>query len=137
MKAMVFDDDPMICAFLCMMLRRRGYEATSFSDAAFCPCPVKENETCSQPSGKPCAHIICSDIEMPLVNGLDFVENQFKKHCKCNHFVLISGFWSESNMNRARQLPVKIMAKPTSADQINTWLDEVEKDCRSTERVGS
>jgi CheY-like chemotaxis protein len=127
MKAMVFDDDPVICAFLCMVLRRRGYEAVAFPDAAYCPCPVSRGGTCSRPEGKPCADVIMSDIEMPKVDGLGFVEGQFRKHCRCSHVALISGCWSESNVNRARQLPVKIMAKPASVAQVDAWLDEVEK----------
>jgi CheY-like chemotaxis protein len=124
---MVFDDDPVVCAFLSKVLRRRGYEVTSYQDAACSPCPLAKTETCAQPADKPCARIILSDIEMPRVNGLDFVEDQFKKSCKCNHVALISGHWSEENIRRAKQLPVRIMEKPVSADQINAWLDEVEE----------
>ncbi len=127
MKAMVFDDDPVVCTLLCRLLTRRGYEATSFSDPVFCPCPVIADASCSRPVDQPCAYIIVSDIQMPEIDGLDFVESQLKKGCKCKHIALISGAWSEENVTRAKQLPVKTIAKPFRADEINAWLDEVEK----------
>jgi CheY-like chemotaxis protein len=133
---MVFDDDPLVCSFLCMILRRRGHEVTAFSDPVF--CPLTESESCPHPVGKPCADIILTDLEMPHIHGLDFVEGQLKKGCKCRHIALISGAWSQSNLSRAKQLRVKVMAKPVYAKDINDWLDEVEKDsgCCPNQRTG-
>jgi CheY-like chemotaxis protein len=125
MKALVFDDEPGVLALLSELLRRRGYEVACFSDPAF--CPLTEQETCPHPVGQPCADIIITDLRMLKINGLDFAEHQRKKHCKCQHFALISGFWTDTDLNRAKKLGVKILKKPFYPKDIYAWLDEVEK----------
>jgi CheY-like chemotaxis protein len=124
-KALVFDDDPSVCSFMCTVLRHRGCEVISFPGPVF--CPLIEDEVCPHPSGKPCADVILTDVRMPEINGLDFVVRQLKKGCKCKHMALISGNRSDAELTRARQLPVKIFTKPVRITEINAWLDEVEK----------
>ena len=125
MKALIFDDDAAILSLISVLLKRRGYEVTSYFDPSF--CPLSEQEKCSHPVGQPCADIILSDLQMPQINGLDFVERQQKKNCKCRHFALMSGFWTETNLRRAHKLGVKIISKPFYPKDIDAWLDEVEK----------
>jgi DNA-binding response OmpR family regulator len=126
MKAMVFDDDALICSLLGTMLRRRGYTVEFFSDPSF--CPLMGQKECPHRNGGPCANVIITDIQMLEVNGLDFLEDQLKKGCKCKHIAVISGRWTEESLNRARKLGVRIIAKPFRANDIDAWLDEVARD---------
>lgn len=126
MKALVLDDDPMVRSYLTLLLTRRGHEVTSFPDPAC--CSLCTHASCSSPDGGPCIDIIISDVKMPQITGLDFVESLLRKGCKCRHIALISGAWSEADMKRALQFPAKIFAKPCSATDISRWIETVEND---------
>ena len=64
---------------------------------------------------------------MPNINGLEFVENQIKKGCKVKNLALMSGAWSDSDLQYAQRLGCQPFHKPFTIDEINKWLDECEK----------
>jgi hypothetical protein len=63
---------------------------------------------------------------MPNITGLEFVENQIKKGCKVKNVALISGAWSESDLEYTQRLGCQPFHKPFTIDEINEWLDECE-----------
>ena len=64
---------------------------------------------------------------MPEVRGLEFVQAQLKKGCKCHHIALISGGWSEAEQLQARQLGCQVFSKPIQIAQIQKWSDAIQK----------
>ena len=81
LRALIFDDDPLVCSLLELILENRGYEVVAFQDPS--QCPSYTSPACQCPSGQTCTDVIISDVQMPNVRGLDFVEAQVKKSCKC------------------------------------------------------
>ena len=75
-----------------------------------------------------CADVILSDVNMPIKKGIDFLEEQIKKGCRCKHFALMSGEFSEEDVSKAKSLGIKIFKKPFKLAQIINWLDQIEKD---------
>ena len=124
-KALICDDDPLILALLGRLFARRGYEVAAYSDAV--DCPLYQAPACPCAVVQCCPDVILTDLSMPVVNGLDFVETQVKKGCKCPHIALMSGRWAESDLQRAVALGVKFFPKPFYSEQINAWLDEIER----------
>jgi hypothetical protein len=49
-----------------------------------------------------------------------------QKGCRCRHIALISGCWSEAELGRAKELRVKVFAKPFRAREVDAWLAGVE-----------
>jgi CheY-like chemotaxis protein len=48
--------------------------------------------------------VILSDLNMPEMQGLDFVAALMAKHCAVAHIALLSGAWSEADKARAAGL---------------------------------
>ena len=124
-RVILLEDNDAIREVICDLFDLRGYEVFAFKTPAICPlhllpeCRCKENERC--------ADIILSDLEMPCINGLKFIENQRYKNCKAPHIAMMSGNWGEEELLRASELGCKNFHKPFQIDEINEWLDEVEK----------
>jgi hypothetical protein len=82
-------------------------------------------DRCPCAPGITCTDIILSDLNMPLVQGLDFVEALALKHCAAPHIALMSGTWSEADEDRAARLGCRVFRKPFSLVAIDPWLAKV------------
>jgi len=125
-RALIFDDMKEIRKILWKLFDNRGYEVFTFSHPA--SCPLSEQEVCPCSSEETCADVILSDVNMPIKKGIDFLEEQIKKGCRCKHFALMSGEFSEEDVSKAKSLGIKIFKKPFKLAQIINWLDQIEKD---------
>ncbi len=123
-RALIFDDDPLIRQMLWLVFDRRGYEVFSFPDPGLCPQHLRCRCACA--SDTACADIIISDLDMPRVKGLDFVEEPRGKGCHCRNIALMSAAWSAHDAVRARGLGCKLFTKPFPPSDILEWLAQVE-----------
>ncbi len=124
-RVLILDDDDIIRSMLWGVFDRRGYEVFTYSDPSYCPLYLAPGCKCTREEA--CADIIVSDLDMPNVKGLDFVESQLQKGCRCQAIALISGSWSDEDLRRAQRINCKVFAKPFHVEQIAQWLEEVEK----------
>jgi DNA-binding response OmpR family regulator len=124
MRALVFDDDAAIRSLVWTVMDHRGYEVFTFPDPGICPLHVAKQCACSQDQS--CSDIILSDLDMPNVKGLDFVESLLNKGCRCKHIALMSGGWSPEEMEHAKSLGLRTFSKPFPIAELSRWLDEVE-----------
>ena len=63
---------------------------------------------------------------MPIINGLEYIENQRIKGCKCKSVALVSSELNEEVKKRAEELSCKVFSKPYDISEIFNWLDDVE-----------
>lgn len=126
-RAFVLDDDQEIRSLITSILDKRGYEVLSFSEPRF--CPVYLDGECPCPKNYTCADVFVSDNNMPNITGLEFVENQLRNDCKViiRNIALMSGAWTDDELNQAQRLGCKIFSKPFTIAEIERWLDECEK----------
>lgn len=120
------DDDGILRGLLRQILEGRGYEVLTFSNPGL--CPLYNEGSCRCTDGEACGDIIISDVSMPNVSGLDFVERQKKMGCKVKNVALMSGAWSGSDVEKAKSLGCKVFQKPFPLAEIEEWLDECEKE---------
>lgn len=120
-RAIVFEDDEHARSTLWHLLDRRGYEVFTFPHPGL--CPLFRSDACLHA----CADILISDVEMPVSTGLEFVDSQVRKGCKVRNVALMSGAWSNADLQYAWRLGVRTFEKPLDLDQLNGWLDECEK----------
>ena len=118
LRVFVFEDNEGIASLLRELLASRGYEVFTFPRPALC-------QTCQQDHA--CADVIISDVAMPRFTGVEFIENQVRKGCKIEHVALMSGYWSQSNLQKARQLGCHVFHKPFNINEMHRWLDDCEK----------
>jgi CheY-like chemotaxis protein len=123
-RAVIFDDEPLMRELLEAVCEMRGYEVFAFPRPDM--FPLYAVNRCPCPSGTVCADIVISDLRMPNVNGLDFLDGLMGKGCRNPHYALISGHWTEAAVSRAKQLGCKVFSKPFDIRDITQWLEEVE-----------
>ncbi len=124
LRVLIFDDDALVRALLKEICERRGYEAVAFANPGL--CPLQSEHHCPCRSEEVCADVIFSDLQMPIVQGLDFLEALRAKGCHCGQIALVSGSCDGEDLARAHRLGCKVIAKPFRVQDIDDWLDEVE-----------
>ena len=120
-RAIVFDDNEAIRSFLQRLLEKRGYDVFTFPTPAV--CPLNRTEVCYQS----CADIVISDVSMPLMSGMQFVDEQVQRGCRIRNLALMSGSWTPEEKEHAAALGCTVIDKPFITADINRWLDECEK----------
>jgi CheY-like chemotaxis protein len=133
LRIILLEDNEAVRSVLSQALDRRGYEVFSFSNPMICPLQLKPECRCDE--NQACTDIIVSDMDMPNMTGLGFIENQKKRNCKCQYIALMSGRWTESDLQRAHELGCKTLAKPFPFHEFFEWLDEVERKIESTREL--
>jgi DNA-binding NtrC family response regulator len=123
-RVFIFDDQEDIRQTLWSLFNGRGYEVFTFPHPG--ACPLDEMEICPCPIGQACADVILSDLNMPFKKGLEFLEEQIKKGCCCEHMALMSGAFTNEDMSKAESLGIRIFKKPFDLVEIIHWLDEIE-----------
>ena len=125
-RILIFDDEKGIRQALWSLFDSRGYEVFTFPHPS--ACQLSKEKLCPCPKEQACSDIILSDLNMPYKKGLDFIDEQIKKGCKCKHIALMSGYFTDEDVSKANLLGLKIFKKPFDLSEIITWLDQVEKD---------
>ncbi len=127
LRAFVIDDNEMIRSLVSSIIELRGYEVLPYSAPLFCPIYSDRECACSQEH--PCGDIFIIDKSMPYMTGLDLVENQGRNGCKgiLKNKAVMSGAWTDGEIEQARKLGCQIFEKPFRIKEINKWLDECEK----------
>lgn len=134
-RVLIFDDDESIRQLLWYYFDRQGYEVFTFPYPA--TCPLSGASSCQCPSEESCSDIIISDLNMPFKRGLDFLEEQLSKGCRCKNMALMSGDLDQEDIERASGLKIKLFRKPFTIKEIEEWLREIEKTINPARKLSS
>jgi len=127
LKTVVIDDDPLVLTFLKHVLQNRRYSVQTFAHPA--DSPLYQYKSCPCSFEGDCPDLIISDINMPLINGVDLLDFAMTKGCRCRHLALISGQeLTEPDANRMAKYGTQFFAKPLDLGDFYFWLDRVEQD---------
>jgi CheY-like chemotaxis protein len=124
-RALLCEDNEFVREVIKFVLDERNYEVFLFEDAA--DCPLHSTTECFCNTENLCADIIISDVSMPKVSGLEFVEKLKEIGCKIKHIALVSGYWTEQDISRANEIGSTVFHKPLHPEVLSEWLDECEK----------
>ena len=124
-RIILLEDTEAIRNSLAKLLSLRGYEVFSFPNPTICPLQIKPDCRCND--NQRCTDMIVSDLDMPCMTGLSFIENQRRKNCKCKHVVLMSSSWTEEDLSHAHELGCITFTKPFPLNELYGWIDEVER----------
>ncbi|MBU0519212.1 response regulator [bacterium] len=121
MRALVFDDDDGIREFVAMVLREMGFIVEEYDRPGSCPYGDAANCECT--GRQVCADLIISDMQMPGMTGLQFIERQLNNGCRVRNIALMSANWMPEDYRRAKQLGVKIFHKPFDVNELTAWVE--------------
>jgi CheY-like chemotaxis protein len=124
-RTILCEDNELVREMLDLTLKERGYEVFSFEDAG--DCPLNSLTECICNHVNPCSDMIISDVSMPKVSGLEFIENLRKNGCKIKNIALVSGSWTEKDISRAEEIGCTVFHKPLKTEVLNEWLDNCEE----------
>ena len=124
LRAIVLEDDQSIRRLVKHILESYGFETLAYEDPASCPLSLPHDCQCQDSTV--CADILISDVEMPHMTGLEFIEGQIHKGCKFRNIAFMSGGWSEADLNKARSLGCKTFYKPFDISELTSWIEECE-----------
>ena len=134
-RVLVFDDDESIRQILWYYFDNRGYEVFTFPNPGSCPlCGISP---CQCPLEESCSDIIISDLNMPVKRGLEFLEEQLSKGCRCKNMALMSGDLRPDDIERASSLKIKLFQKPFTIKEIEEWVSEIEKTIDPARRLSN
>ena len=123
-RAIVLDDDYTIRTLISDILEDRGYEVFDSSEPL--SCPMYLDCECSCPVEHICTNIVITDINMPNMTGLEFIEHQKSNGCKVQNIAVMSGRWKGEEIEHAKRLGCYTFNKPFKIDEIEKWLDVCE-----------
>ncbi len=124
MRALILDDEPLVLSVLQRLLVHRGYDVVTYPDVASCPLFFGDRCPCSGTAK--CPDVILADLNMPDVNGVQFVRKLQRKGCKCRNIAVMSGGWTAESLQQVSRLGVSIFAKPFHLQGLESWLGSAE-----------
>ena len=86
LKIVLIDDEPTILKFMAKALRHKGYEVETYGSATECVAAHHGHCPCQH-----CPDVILTDIDIPHMNGIEFLNLLHKKNCSCKHIALMTG----------------------------------------------
>jgi len=124
-RVLIFDDDIFIRNILRTVLSRRGYEVIEFNNPSL--FLMQKDEKCQCKNNEMCCDIFITDINMPFINGVEFIKKQKEKGCKVNNIIIISGGITNEIMEDVKKIDCVFLEKPFSLSSLNKTLDKFEK----------
>ncbi len=132
-RILIFDDSEEIRSLLYGFFNKRGYEVFTFPNPAV--CPISHEKICPCPAGVACSDFILSDLNMPVQQGIDFLEGQMRKGCRCKNMALMSGDFAENDVVRAKSIGLMLFKKPFGIKEILEWIESKEKTIASDRKL--
>ena len=126
LRAFLIDDDQRIRDLVTDVLEDRGHKVYAFAEPY--RCPILLNERCPCPEDWQCGDLFITDLEMPGMSGLDFIENQINFGCRglADNKAVMSGNWTDGELTRARDLGCRIFHKPFDLGEFCSWIEDCE-----------
>ncbi len=123
LKVVLIDDNVKFLSSLTKVLIRKGYVVETYESAlkspfmdgkGCCPCP---------PDDPRCPDVMVVDIDMPGMNGVEFLDTLRRRGCRCRHFALMTGHhMKEFHLTRIMKLGGQLFQKPFTMANVTDWL---------------
>ena len=120
-RVFIFDDEEIIRDLLMDICEDLTCEAHAYVSPSKSPMFV--NGEFRWDNRDDCCDVVIADINMPDINGIDFIwGNQIAGH-SIDHIALISGYWTAATEAKVRGQGYQVFHKPFKMAEIRTWLE--------------
>jgi len=132
-RAFILDDDRGIRKLINELLHRCGYtvmsysspiEATIFRHPENCPMATDHEELFSE--SQTCAELIITDINMPVISGIEYIRKIRQIGCRVRYIAIISSDWNEAKILEAEAVGCKVFIKPLDIGEMIKWIRSLE-----------
>jgi len=122
-KVVVYEDDPHLALMLEKMIQSFGYAISVYPDPSGCPVYNSPHDTC--PKNTPCADIMIVNYRIPLLNGVELLEQQRQRGCKIHieNKAIMSTSVNSEQKKAIEALGCHFFSKPFRREELKTWLD--------------
>jgi DNA-binding response OmpR family regulator len=126
-RMIVFDDDVLILKVMKEFFITKNYEVITLDKPAVCPLLDIGHKTCQYKN--PCADIILSDLNMPVMDGISLFQRQAEKDCKVDNRnkAIMSGNLDLHSKDRIAEMGINYFQKPLNFSLLSEWISECEK----------
>lgn len=124
-RVLIFDDNDAVRSVLYQFINGLGYEVFTFTDPSL--CPIHQKLICDCPHKSACSDIIIADLNMPKVDGTEFIKDMWKKGCKVKNIAIMSGGLTPEATEEFEKLGCQIFMKPFDFEVLKDWLKNCEK----------
>lgn len=121
-RVVIVEDDEVIREILRDFFSKKGLEVLEASEPLTCPVYVND-EPCACPEGTVCGDLLITDMNMPRMNGLQFIDAQIKHGCKgiTRNKAIISGAFRDEDIQKMKEIGCTWFAKPFRLTDIEAW----------------
>lgn len=132
-RVLIFEDNRDFRDVLHSLLGEFGFEVYSFPNPEPFLTIIGRHCRCSR--NLVCADFIISDVNMPIVSGLELVSRQMEKGCRIKDITLMSGDWIEADLEYAEKTGCRVLYKPFGLEEIVPWLESRSKRIQPERRL--
>jgi DNA-binding response OmpR family regulator len=115
-RVLVAEDDPAMRDLLALVIQDRGYQVATVSTGS------ELRSLLSEPDPKGHFDLIVTDVKMPDGSGLDVID-QLRQHGDSTPALIVTAFPQDDIRQRARDLEVRLLAKPFDLDALLSAVD--------------
>ena len=117
--AWVIEDDRLIRELVERVARDQGCNVRAFTDAVKALRELREGGPGALPD------IVITDVRLPGVDGFVVVETLLENGFPAGNVAMMSGYWSEEGLARAKGMGVWVLKKPFGVGEMVGWIERV------------
>ena len=125
LRVFVVEDDRMLQGVLRQWLEKNNHDVVTYSDADTF-CQAIDNCRCNHQEC--CGDVLISDQRLSGMSGSELIVYLRNKGCKISDVALMSGWWNEESMAKAKALGVEVFLKPRDMGRILDWLNKCSEE---------
>jgi DNA-binding response OmpR family regulator len=127
-RVVIIEDDEALREILREFFENKGLEVLVAPEPLECPVYMR-GEPCACPEGTVCGDVLITDLNMPRMTGIQFIERQTEQGCRgiIQNKAVMSGDFTGGDIDRLKTIGCQWFDKPFRLVELETWLESCLK----------
>jgi len=126
-RVYIFEDEKDVRNPLAYYLKGSGFVVYDFDN----PRQFSQKISCRE--SKKYIDVVLTDIQMPQMDGMEFIEHLLNLGCSPQNIAVISGYLDRKTETFLSERGIKVYKKPHSLLEISEWLNHLKKNGQNME----